>query len=54
MSLQLKVEQVNKSDGKKININVDLEKFHVSFLRSQLRCLIKFMELVSEFQALQA
>jgi hypothetical protein len=50
VSLRLQVEQQNTKGAKKINLNVELEKFHVSFLRDQLRCLIKALELVSEYQ----
>jgi hypothetical protein len=53
MSLKLQVEQQNAKGAKKLNLNVELEKFHISFLRDQLRCLIKALELISEYQQLQ-
>jgi hypothetical protein len=52
VSLKLQVEQQNAKGAKKLNLNVELEKFHISFLRDQLRCLIKALELISEYQQL--
>jgi hypothetical protein len=52
VSLKLQVEQQNAKGAKKLNLNVELEKFHISFLRDQLRCMIKALELISEYQQL--
>ena len=50
--MSLKFEQQTKGH-KKINVTINLENIHISFLRNQLKCLLKSLEIVTEYHKFQ-
>lgn len=52
VSIQLQVEHQTRGD-KRMSFNVALESIHLAFMHEQLKCALKFFEVLSSFKTVQ-